>query len=507
MSPRPLKRIFPLLLPVLLAIASITACLAFSRIYMSHVMTQFIGDFRHQNFAELSSGDTFSLAQRLNALTNSLHVRCIHASRNNLAFFDKKSGSCATDLLSVAATVTDAAGQGIAIRFVFSLPRELLWLCVAFITLQLAVLILLGRASTRAERFRLHAQIEISRIAAQVAHDIRSPLSALEAISTEIHRLPETQRTILQAAIARIHGIAIQLLDKYRELKPATTATPSDPAEDGESSVEDVSLLVSALLAEQRLRFREKPDVEIIQEEGGDAGGLLASVQPTELQRILSNLITNAVESIPEKGRVTVGLRASGDAITLRIADNGKGIPPEILPRLGRQGQTHGKPGGSGLGLYHAKTTIERWGGQCEITSEYGHGTTVSLTLPKAPATTGFISERTPIKQQRPDYVLIDDDAIVHLLWKHAAARDGKTLVMFRSVDDFMAHASRLDRTTPIYLDSHLGCNQRGEVLAEAIFRIGFEQIWLCTGLPSDQFPRNPYLKGVVSKDPPWQGK
>ena len=68
------------------------------------------------------------------------------------------------------------------------------------------------------------------------------------------------------------------------------------------------------------------------------------------------------------------------DLIQIQVSDNGKGIPPEILPKLMQRGSTHGKRGGSGLGLYHAKTTLQSWDGDLKIESK--SGTTVSLILP-----------------------------------------------------------------------------------------------------------------------------
>ena len=77
--------------------------------------------------------------------------------------------------------------------------------------------------------------------------------------------------------------------------------------------------------------------------------------------------------------------------IILTVSDNGKGIPPAILAKLGQRGETHGKAGGSGLGLFHARTTAVSWGGSLVITSTPGQGTTVTIKLPKAEAPADFL--------------------------------------------------------------------------------------------------------------------
>ena len=67
----------------------------------------------------------------------------------------------------------------------------------------------------------------------------------------------------------------------------------------------------------------------------------------------------------------------------LAIKDSGRGIPSEVLPKLMRKGETYHKEGGTGLGLYHAKSSVESWGGTIELFSEVGQGTEVRVSLPR----------------------------------------------------------------------------------------------------------------------------
>ena len=130
----------------------------------------------------------------------------------------------------------------------------------------------------------------------------------------------------------------------------------------------------------------------------------------------MSNLVNNAVEALGDTGTVTVRLVAEGKRITLKVQDTGKGIPPELLTKLGKRGETHGKAGGSGLGLYHARTTIESWGGSLELQSEVGRGTTVALNLPKAQPPEWFVSI-LELDANRP-VVVLDDDTSIHQVWQ-----------------------------------------------------------------------------------------
>lgn len=79
-------------------------------------------------------------------------------------------------------------------------------------------------------------------------------------------------------------------------------------------------------------------------------------------------------------------------------------------------GFTAGKANGSGLGLYHAKVTLENWGGGLSIHSIEGKGTTVDLTIPLAQAPVWYIPEIFLTNMQ--EICIIDDDESIHAVWK-----------------------------------------------------------------------------------------
>jgi signal transduction histidine kinase len=69
-------------------------------------------------------------------------------------------------------------------------------------------------------------------------------------------------------------------------------------------------------------------------------------------------------------------------SILITVSDSGRGIHADLISTLGELGQTYGKKGGSGLGLYHARTTAEAWGGTLLIQSSRAGGTSITLDLP-----------------------------------------------------------------------------------------------------------------------------
>ena len=260
----------------------------------------------------------------------------------------------------------------------------------------------------------------IGQMAAQVAHDIRSPLAALDAALKNTDELPEGRRVIVRHAVNRIRDIANNLLEKNRlPEKSGVSAANADSLTSATGELPEAQLLssiIDPLMTEKRMQFEGRAGIEIDFELTPSSYGLFAKIQPVEFRRIISNLVNNAVEAVEERGAVKVGLTRKGDDVELTIVDNGKGIRPEILSRLGKRGETYGKAAGSGLGLYHARTTAEAWGGMLEISSVIGKGTTVTLRLPMAEAPAEFVPELSLISG-RP-VIILDDDEAIHQIWR-----------------------------------------------------------------------------------------
>ena len=122
-------------------------------------------------------------------------------------------------------------------------------------------------------------------------------------------------------------------------------------------------------------------------------------------KQIALNLLSNAVKFTPEGGRVTVGGRLSGGAITVAIRDTGIGIEKEALKKLGRpfeqvESQLTKSHQGSGLGLAIAKSLVELHGGAMRIRSAPGKGTLVVVRLPRV--TPLAVHDETGVLPEQP---------------------------------------------------------------------------------------------------------
>lgn len=256
-------------------------------------------------------------------------------------------------------------------------------------------------------------------LSAQVAHDIRSPLAALETASGDLSQIPEEKRILLRSAANRIRDIANSLLDGHRAAA-AQTGLPGPMADlpNAEPAVASLlSVMIESAVTEKRLQLRSHPDIEIETAFDALSYGLFARVEPVEFKRVLSNLMNNAAEALEGRtGVVRVSLSARHGWVVVGVEDNGKGFPPELAARFGELGASHGKAGGSGLGLYHAKTCAASWGGRLELVSEVGKGSTLTLSLAQAPAPDWFVSELA--LRAGKAVIVLDDDPSIHSVWQ-----------------------------------------------------------------------------------------
>ncbi len=346
-------------------------------------------------------------------------------------------------------------------------PAMILVLLVWFLWLGLSRRFLLRPYLQR--EVSLERKMALAQMASQVAHDIRSPLSALSIAITYAEDLPEDIRTMIRSAVGRIQDIAQGLLEKRRELE-STDPAPGKMLSPEAESVQLVSALLESLLTEKRVRYAEKAGVEIEMQLDVSAYGLFAKVRPTQFKRVLSNLVDNAVEAIEREGKVKIGMSREGDEVVVTVVDDGRGIPEDVLPSLGREGMSYGKLGGSGLGLFHASQTVAQWQGRLDLVSKPGKGTVVTLSLPRAETPIWFLTELRLAEGMT--VVALDDDPSIHGIWKERLGPFGNELVSFVSGSAFLEwYATRKPAGKVLYLFDYelLGQEANGPEIIERL--------------------------------------
>jgi two-component system OmpR family sensor kinase len=219
-------------------------------------------------------------------------------------------------------------------------------------------------------------------LVAQVSHDLRTPLASLhgylETLRMKEDRLQAAQR-------AEFLDVALRHSERLRRLVEDLFELAKLDAMDAHPRVEPLSLAELAQDVIQKFRLAAQAKGVRLSLEGA-RDPPFAKADIGLIERVLENLIDNAIRHTPEDGRISVSTRVQGRTVTVCVSDTGRGIPPEDLPRVFDcffQGSAGGRgEGHAGLGLAIAKRIIELHESGLRVFSELGAGTTFSFSLP-----------------------------------------------------------------------------------------------------------------------------
>lgn len=219
---------------------------------------------------------------------------------------------------------------------------------------------------------------QIRRFSTDVSHELRTPLTGirgqLEVALMTAQSEAEFRDAIVNALedVDRISNIvrALLLLSQAETGQVALHRQPVNLTEVVAELVEQFD--ISATEAGLHLRSELQPDVVI----SGDR---------TQMDRLVANLLANALKYTPPGGHVRVTVRTEGDNAIIAVADSGKGIPPASLPHI--FDRFYRVPGedpdkGLGLGLSFVNWIVKAHQGRIDVSSEVGLGTTFSIVLP-----------------------------------------------------------------------------------------------------------------------------
>jgi signal transduction histidine kinase len=212
----------------------------------------------------------------------------------------------------------------------------------------------------------------------QAAHDIRSPLSALNIlVKTCGDSLSEDAKALLEASIKRINEIAADLLAIEESSQGSSVEISNAQGMNGA----EVQASLQGIMNEKRVQTK----CEVVLQSNLRHASAAFALPRSYFERIVSNLVENSIQAMGERaGRIQIMVLENFDgSLSIQVHDNGSGIPSHRLPQLGRKGVTFRK-GGTGLGLYHAKTVINHFGGEMGIISEEGVGTMIKIKLPRS---------------------------------------------------------------------------------------------------------------------------
>ena len=231
-------------------------------------------------------------------------------------------------------------------------------------------------AEQRAQQLKSSERLAaIGQTAGMVGHEIRNPLQAITGdmylIKEELETMPEgeNKREVFESIdainenLTYIDKIVSDLQDYTRPLRP---------------SIQDANL--AELIKGAILTINVPKRLELITEIKDNSKAIKTDV--TYLRRILTNLITNAVQAMPNDGKLTVRATKKKDEIIISVEDSGVGIPQEVRTKLFTPLFTT-KSKGQGLGLAVVKRLVEALNGEITFESRPNKGTKFIVVLPQ----------------------------------------------------------------------------------------------------------------------------
>lgn len=245
----------------------------------------------------------------------------------------------------------------------------------------------------------------------KVAHDINSPVAALNMMLEACNELPEEKRIFLRRATESILDIANNLLSHDRQEENLFN-----------TEIEHRELLLLSdllvhLLSEKKVQYQERA-VTFNTVIPCDAQFAFILVQRSEFQRAMSNLINNAVDALEhyENAIVTVQLTVEANSVIVDVRDNGKGMPLPLIEKIQNyESFTEGKENGHGIGLQQVWDMLECNQGTMEVQSLLCKGTSMQLTFPRMEAPNWIAQEIHLIPENI--IVILDDDQSIHTAW------------------------------------------------------------------------------------------
>ncbi|HEX2688698.1 MAG TPA: ATP-binding protein [Kofleriaceae bacterium] len=233
----------------------------------------------------------------------------------------------------------------------------------------------MGRAVQEREEEKLRAArlAMVGKMAAQIAHEVRNPLSSIglntELLEDELGENATEARELCRAIHTEVNRLT-EVTETYLGLRGGK---PKLAQESLNAIIGDLVGFVRNDLATRHVQLETKLDPR-------DPTG---HIDANQIRQCLINLVRNAADAVSANGggRVVLRTRSEQDHVEIEIEDNGIGIPNELLPRLFDPFFST-KEGGNGLGLALTQQIIRDHGGEIHVASRVGRGTTFTLSVP-----------------------------------------------------------------------------------------------------------------------------
>lgn len=224
------------------------------------------------------------------------------------------------------------------------------------------------------EKNRSEKMAAVGNMVSTIVHDIKNPLAGISGYAQMIRRKTED---------AKIHTFVDVMLEELTRLEDMNNEILTFVR--GETLKLEIEEVTSEKFVDDICRIIEqnfKDNGVALSVDLGYKGKI--SIDKNKMIRVFVNIANNARDAMPEGGRFTISNREDeGNMVEFALKDSGTGMPPEIKARIFEPFFTHGKEGGTGLGMAITKNIIDKHAGEVRIESSPDKGTTFFIKLPK----------------------------------------------------------------------------------------------------------------------------
>jgi signal transduction histidine kinase len=214
----------------------------------------------------------------------------------------------------------------------------------------------------------------VGRFARSIVHDLKNPLNII-GLSAEMAALEKATPQARKEAAANIRGQVERVSDLISEILLFTQGTRPNYV----MGLSDYTAFVERVLTDIRSEV-ERRGVQL--ESGAPPALVRLAFDGKRLRRVFENLIFNAVEAMPDGGKILLRFRVVKDELITEIEDMGPGIAPEIAGQLFEAFISHGKAHGTGLGLSICKRIVEDHQGRIWAQNKADRGAIFAFALP-----------------------------------------------------------------------------------------------------------------------------
>ncbi|MBI2941305.1 MAG: GAF domain-containing sensor histidine kinase [Chloroflexi bacterium] len=252
------------------------------------------------------------------------------------------------------------------------------------------------RAALAVDNARLYREAQAAiqfqnELLSTVSHDLRNPLATIKGWAQLLRRqavqagVPGMDRLI--AGLANIDATATRMVALINELLDLARHQVGEPLDLDCHPVDLVAL--ARQVADEQRPGADRHEIRV----EASVPELTGTWDPVRLERVLANLLANAIKYSPQGGEVTVTVARQQDAVgdwaVVEVRDQGLGIPaadlPHIFERYRRGANVVGRISGVGIGLTSVRHIVEQHGGTMAVSSEEGVGSTFTVRLPLSP--------------------------------------------------------------------------------------------------------------------------